>query len=113
MREDKINGDNFVKNRIGRRSFLKKVTAFLGGITVMNWSLFPFKSAAAAINGNNNPRKLIFIAIDALHPKYFGLDARGLPGGSEGNWLMPNINAFLKKSLWYKNARSFLPAATD
>jgi len=26
---------------------------------------------------------------------------------------MPNINAFLKKSLWYKNARSFLPAATD
>ncbi len=113
MKEDNIKGDNFIKNRVGRRSFLKKVTTFLGGITVMNWSLFPFKSVAAAINGSNNPRKLIFIAIDALHPKYFGLDARGLPGGSEGNWLMPNINAFLKKSLWYKNARSFLPAATD
>ncbi|MGD0278545.1 MAG: alkaline phosphatase family protein [Smithella sp.] len=113
MGEDNIKGNSFIKNRIGRRSFLKTVTAFLGGITVMNWSLFPFKGAAASILGNNNQRKLIFVAIDGLHPKYLGLDAGGLPGGSEGNWLMPNINAFLKKSLWYKNARSFLPAATD
>ena len=26
---------------------------------------------------------------------------------------MPNIHAFLKKSLWYRNAKSYLPAATD
>ena len=26
---------------------------------------------------------------------------------------MPNIRAFLKKSLWYRNARAYLPAATD
>ncbi len=113
MGEDNIKGNNFIKNQIGRRSFLKKVTAFLSGMAVMNWSLFPFKSAMASILGNNNQRKLIFIAIDGLHPKYLGLDARGLPGGSEGNWLMPNINTFLKNSLWYKNAKSFLPAATD
>jgi len=30
-------------------------------------------------------------------------------GGSEGNWLMPNIHAFLKKSLWYKNAGLICP----
>jgi hypothetical protein len=82
----------------------------------MNWSLFPFKGAIASTlgeNKDNNKEKLIFIAIDGLHPKYFELDAKGLPGGIEGNWLMPNINAFLKKSLWYKNAKAYLPAATD
>ena len=116
MEKDNIMNNNFIKNQIGRRSFLKKVTAFLGGITIMNCSLFPLRGAIASIlgdNGNNNQRKLIFIAIDALHPKYFELDAKGLPGGSDGNWLMPNINAFLKKSLWYKNAKAYLPAATD
>jgi predicted AlkP superfamily pyrophosphatase or phosphodiesterase len=85
-------------------------------MTLINGGLFPIKGAwASTLNGNkgNNQEKLIFIAIDALHPKYFELDAKGLPGGSEGNWLMPNIHAFLKKSLWYKNARCYLPAATD
>ena len=92
---------------------MKKVTALLGGITVFNGVMFPFKSAGASIFDKNNKEKLIFIAIDGLHPKYFELDAQGMPGGCEGNWLMPNIRAFLKKSLWYKNARCYLPAATD
>lgn len=103
------------KDKIDRRSFLKKTSAVLGGMTVMNL-LVPFKSAWASVSGvqqSHHPKKLIFIAIDGLHPKYLELDARGMPGGSEGNWLMPNINAFLKKSLWYKNALSYLPAATD
>lgn len=116
MEKDNLTDNNFSKNQIGRRSFLKNLTASLGGITLMNWGLFPFKDALASIlggNTGNNQEKLIFIAIDALHPKYFELDARGLPGGSEGNWLMPNIHAFLKKSLWYRNAKSYLPAATD
>ena len=65
----------------------------------MNWGLFPFKGAGASMPGGNavnNQKKLIFIAIDTLHPNYFELDAKGLSGGSEGNWLMPNIHAFLK-----------------
>ena len=99
-------------DRTGRRSFLKNVASVLGGITLMNWSIFPFRNASASVP-DDQKKKLIFIAIDALHPKYFELDARGFPGGSEGNWLMPNINTFLKKSLWYKNAKCFLPAATD
>jgi predicted AlkP superfamily pyrophosphatase or phosphodiesterase len=116
MKKYNLADNNFTKKQMGRRSFLKKVTALFGGITFMNWSLFPSKDSWAAILGGNignNQEKLIFIAIDALHPKYFELDAKGMPGGREGNWLMPNIHTFLKKSLWYRNAKSYLPAATD
>lgn len=94
---------------------MKKASAIMSGMTVMN-IMVPFKSAwASVVRGYNGhtQKKLIFVAIDGLHPKYLELDARGMPGGSDGNWLMPNINAFLKKSLWYKNALSYLPAATD
>ena len=116
MEKDNLTGNNCTKEQIGRRSFLRKFTTLLGGITIMNWGLFSIKDAVASVlggNKGNNQEKLIFIAIDALHPKYFALDAKGLPGGREGNWLMPNIHAFLKKSLWYRNAKSYLPAATD
>lgn len=95
---------------MGRRSFLKRIAAVLGGATLLNWGMFPGMGTGASAPGRE---KLIFIAIDALHPKYFALDARGMPGGSEGNWLMPNIRAFLKRSLWYTNAKCYLPSATD
>lgn len=106
--------DNIIANKqISRRSFLQKVPAFLSSLALMNISLKD--SLAAILSGQNGTDrgKLIFIAIDALHPKYFELDAKGMPGGSEGNWLMPNIHSFLKKSLWYRNAKAYLPAATD
>lgn len=107
------NGDPITNKQISRRSFLHKISALLSGMVLMN---IPLKNALAFIAGGNkgtDKEKLIFIAIDALHPNYFELDARGMPGGSEGNWLMPNIHAFLKKSLWYRNAKAYLPAATD
>lgn len=66
-------------------------------------------SAASA----GSPRKLIYIAIDALHPKYLELDSNGMPGGQEGNWLMPNIRQFLSRAMWYPKAKCYLPAATD
>ena len=59
------------------------------------------------------PKKLIFIAIDALHPKYLELNSHGGFGGCEGDWLMPSIHAFLKRALWYPEAMAHLPAATD
>ena len=43
MEKDNITDNNFTKNQLGRRSFLKKVTALLGGITMMNWGLFPYQ----------------------------------------------------------------------
>jgi len=111
MRKDKKIDDIFLKGQIGRRSFLKKGVTILGGAAVMNMGLFPLGGAMASMLEKD--RKLIFIAIDGLHPKYLELNAAGLPGGGEGDWLMPNINAFLKKSLWYKNAKCYLPSATD
>lgn len=104
-----------LKNQLSRRSFLKKVTKLLGGITVMNWGLFSAfgRGAALATHKDKADEKLIFIAIDGLHPKYFDLDSRGMPGGTDGNWLMPNMRAFLKRSMWFRNAQCYLPAATD
>jgi hypothetical protein len=105
---------------IKRRTFLKNATAVLGGISIPPlvqriFSSIPGPEAFAApyISNGTKPEKLIFIAIDALHPAYFNLDAAGNMGGHDGDWLMPNIRAFLGRSVFYPNARAFLPAATD
>jgi predicted AlkP superfamily pyrophosphatase or phosphodiesterase len=103
-------------SRINRRLFLKKSGAFLGSALLWGKELFFANNVFAkdTISRNTNPPgKLIFVAIDALHPKYFELDAKGFPGGKDGNWLMPNIRKFLKKSVWFPNAQCFLPSATD
>jgi hypothetical protein len=103
-----------------RRTFLKNATAVLGSISIPPlvqkiFSSIPVSDAFAApyIGNRSKPEKLIFIAIDAIHPAYFNLDAAGNIGGHDGNWLMPNIRAFLGRSVFYPNARAFLPAATD
>lgn len=104
------------KTRLGRRSFLKSAASFLCGTTLMKWGIFPVKSWGASLSvagSSDKHEKLIFIAIDSLDPKYLDLDSRGMPGGHDGNWLMPNIRSFLKQSRWYKNAKAYLPAATD
>lgn len=116
MKRNNLSDHDFMDGKpLGRRSFLQKLTTLLGGMSLINLTTFSVKDAFASVLVKNNSRKekLIFIAVDALHPKYFELDARGMPGGSEGNWLTPNFRAFLKNSMWYPNARSFLPAATD
>ncbi len=109
--------DGSVKtNRIKRRSFLKWAAALAAGITLLIWGLFPGKKRQPpppVKTSVQNREKLIYIAIDGLHPGYLDLDAGGMPGGRDGNRLMPNIHAFLKNSLLYTNARAFLPAATD
>ena len=117
MAKDNLTGNHIKTNRqICRRSFLKEGYRTSGWDNHDELGFVPLQRRIGLYPGGNkanNQEKLIFIAIDALHPKYFELDAKGLPGGSEGNWLMPNIHAFLKKSLWYRNAKSYLPAATD
>jgi predicted AlkP superfamily pyrophosphatase or phosphodiesterase len=122
-----MKGDYAVKNQIEkhfsgieRRAFLKHAATVLGGISipsVVGKIFSPVAGtdawAAPYIAARAKPEKLIFIAIDALHPAYFELDSAGNVGGHDGNWLMPNIRAFLGRSVWYPNARAFLPAATD
>ena len=56
---------------------------------------------------------LLFIAIDAMHPGYLSLDSHGNAGGKDGDWLMPNLHAFLARSTWFPAAKDYLPAATD
>jgi hypothetical protein len=69
MEKDNLTGNNCTKEQIGRRSFLRKFTTLLGGITMMNWGLFPIKDAVASVlggNKGNNQDKLIFIARNTL-----------------------------------------------
>lgn len=105
--------------KVRRRSFLKWALTLLGGGFLGAWGLGHWNEQGMRVapspwrKSPADREKLIFIAIDALHPNYLDLDSKGMPGGSEGNWLMPNIRAFLKKSVWYRNAKAFLPAATD
>lgn len=104
----------------GKRAFLKWSATMLGSLALHAMGLLPSMKAFAGMGKNKitNPselprKKLIFIAIDGLHPKYLELDSEGFPGGSDGNWLMPGVRRFLKKSMWFPEAKAFLPAATD
>ena len=105
--------------RFSRRSFLKACGALLGGALVSG-KVSPSRGSALAETGkvhytvgDRSPRRVIYIAIDALHPKYLELNAKGQPGGKDGDWLMPSLRAFLKRAVWYPEAKAYLPAATD
>jgi len=109
-------------NPLDRRTFLKWMAAVLGGTTfIPSGFCQDFFRDESEANISDPPsantaaphKKLIFIAIDGLHPKYLELDAEGYPGGKKGNWLMPNIRKFMERSLWYPDAKCYLPAATD
>ena len=65
------------------------------------------------VKGERSHRRLIYIAIDALHPKYLELNSKGQLGGKDGDWLMPSMRAFLNRAVWYPEAKAYLPAATD
>jgi hypothetical protein len=108
------------RTTVNRRSFLRQAVLLAGAIALqalgMRNAISQTKKAVAppqTVKRNPRPSRLIYVAIDALHPNYFNLDSRGNPGGREGNWLMPNIREFLKSALWYPNALAYLPAATD
>jgi hypothetical protein len=109
-------GEEPGRHVIRRRSFLKWGARFLSGAFLLASGFFPWKARGASLSAPSSPvhlEKLIFIAIDALDPRYLDLDTEGLPGGKEGSWLMPNIRSFLAGAQWYRNAKAFLPAATD
>ncbi len=106
--------------RFNRRSFLQACGALLGGALVTGKESPLLGSAFAGageaqkpLKGESTPRRLIYIAIDALHPKYLELNSKGLPGGKDGDWLMPSIRAFLNRAVWYPEAKTYLPSATD
>ena len=72
--------------RLGRRAFLRICGALLGG-TLLSGKLprsigrayAGAGEARSTVKGERSPRRLIYIAIDALHPKYLELNSKGLP----------------------------------
>ncbi|MBU2488914.1 MAG: alkaline phosphatase family protein [Proteobacteria bacterium] len=97
-----------INSILSRRSFLQWALGLAGGAALS--PLFPSRPAIA---GAGPGKRLIFLAVDGLHPAYLSLDARGFPGGGPGNRLMPNLHKFLEQSLWFPEAQAYLPAATD
>jgi len=82
---------------LDRRAFLKKMAIVISGGTALGTlgltpsfaTGFPEKSSnpspAKSASLNLKPdRKLIYVAIDALHPKYLELDTADSPGGRDG-----------------------------
>jgi hypothetical protein len=116
---EKDSGENRF-SRLGRRPFLRICGALLGGALLSGRVPRLHGRAFAGTGETQNPvkgershKRLIYIAIDALHPKYLELNSKGQLGGKDGDWLMPSMRAFLNRAVWYPEAKAYLPAATD
>lgn len=104
------------KDGLGRREFLKGIASAAFGVACAGFG--PFPPARGWASGRSlrfSPARnnLIFVAIDGFDPRYVYLDSKGMAGGSEGDWLVPHIRSFLSRSVWFRDARCFLPSATD
>ncbi len=103
------------RSPVSRRRFIKTAGAGLAGLALTpRWAHArgPLRIGQRLVR-QRKPEKLIYIALDALHPAYLGLNSRGDGPGQRGDWLMPHLKAFLYSSVWYPNAKDYLPAATD
>lgn len=56
---------------------------------------------------------IYYFAIDSMEPQYLDLNRAGTGPGRDGDWLMPNVRAFLSDCVRYRDARVYLPSATD
>jgi Type I phosphodiesterase / nucleotide pyrophosphatase len=56
---------------------------------------------------------IYFWAVDSMNPEYRYLNKEGTGPGKKGDWLMPNLQAFMKDGRNYKDAKVYLPSATD
>ncbi|MCX5849564.1 MAG: alkaline phosphatase family protein [Deltaproteobacteria bacterium] len=89
---------------------MKKVLRLFPMMTMLLlFVLSVFSGQAAA----QVPSKLVIISIDSLDPGYLYLNAKGNAGGRPGNWLMPNVRAFIDGGVWFQHTRDYLPSATD
>ena len=58
-------------------------------------------------------RNVYYWSIDSMDPAYLYLNRAGTGPGSEGDWLTPNMHAFLSDGVDYTAAHDYLPSATD
>ncbi|HEY5531736.1 MAG TPA: alkaline phosphatase family protein [Candidatus Anoxymicrobiaceae bacterium] len=54
-----------------------------------------------------------FWSVDSMNPEYLYLNRAGTGKGKDGDWLMPNTQAFISQGENYTNAKDYLPSATD
>jgi hypothetical protein len=102
------------RGRIDRRTFLRGAAAVAGS------ALIP-ACAGREVARIARPRRsvmseaerLIFVAIDSLHPATLRLDSHGRTATGGDDWLMPNVRRFVDRSTSFPNAKCFLPSATD
>ncbi len=52
-------------------------------------------------------------SLDSMDPEYLYMNGAGTGAGSDGDWLMPNLHAFIGESVNYTRAQDYLPSATD
>ncbi len=63
--------------------------------------------------GVTDMRNVYFWAVDSMDPEYLELDRAGTGKGSDGDWLLPNIRKFMADATSYRDAKVYLPSATD
>lgn len=69
--------------------------------------------APATPQTSQESKRVVFLAIDSLDPRYINLNADASGPGSEGDWLMPNVRRFIAQSAWWPFATSVAPHSTD
>jgi len=97
--------------KFSRRTFLK--TSLRAGAALSLPFPLAGRGGGAALAAGTAPPKVILVSVDSLDPRYLYLDSQGNHGGCRGNWLMPNVRAFLEASTWFEHARCHMPSATD
>ncbi len=90
---------------------LSSFPAFQGFAAQMAPNLDPDNGLFLQMEGF--PDSIIIVAIDSLNPEYVDFDATASGPGGPGNWLMPNVRAFVEQSAWWPKTRAFFPQATD
>ena len=91
-------------------------TAALGDrldLTVTATSSLEPSEQAVVSTEITDQRNVYYWAIDSMDPEYLYLNSKGKGPGSPGNWLMPNLHAFLDQGVNYTSAKVYLPSATD
>ena len=57
--------------------------------------------------------KIYYLSLDSLGPEYLNLNAKGIGPGKDGDWLMPELHAFLQDAVFFPRHKSHLVSATD
>ncbi len=58
-------------------------------------------------------KRVVFLAVDSLDPRYLTMNADASGPGAPGDWLMPNVRSFVESTSWWPFATGTAPHSTD